>query len=55
MFDLPHVIDSIPEGNDGGRERTKEEYKELSKKPGLYLNRFIGTISPFSIIELIKK
>jgi len=42
-------------GTNGGRDCTKEEYKELSKKSGLYLNRFIGTISPFSIIELIKK
>lgn len=60
----------VPEGNDPspakfldlqmlqflpGCERTEKEYSDLFDKAGLVLTRIIPTISPFSIIEGVKK
>jgi len=37
----------------GGMERTQEEYTELASKCGLRLQRMVGTMSPYSILEMV--
>jgi hypothetical protein len=36
----------------GGMERTQEEYAALALKCGLRLQRVVGTMSPYSILEM---
>lgn len=60
----------VPEGNDphpaklldlemltspGGLERTADEYASLFDRAGFRLNRIVPTMSPFSVIEGVKK
>ncbi|MBP6872568.1 MAG: hypothetical protein KBC43_11220 [Bacteroidales bacterium] len=42
-------------GTDGGKERTREEFESLLDRSGFRLKRFIRTISPFFVLEAIKK
>lgn len=42
-------------GTDGGKERTGEEFEALLDSSGFRMTRIIRTISPFSVIEAIKK
>jgi hypothetical protein len=42
-------------GTEYGRERTGEEYKSIIEKSGFEINKIIPTISPFSLIECVKK
>lgn len=37
---------------DGGKERSIEEYKQLIHQAGLNLNRIVRTVAPFSVIEI---
>ena len=37
----------------GGMERTQEEYAALALKCGLRLQRVVGTMSPYSILEIV--
>ena len=39
-------------GRNEGKERTKEEFKEIIENSGLTLNRIIQTAAPFSVIEV---
>ena len=48
LYDIQMLV-----GRDGGKERTKEEFKEIIKKSDLKLNRIIQTAAPFSIIEIV--
>jgi SAM-dependent methyltransferase len=38
----------------GGKERTRQEYKELFARAGLKLNRIVPTESPYSVIEAVE-
>ena len=49
LFDIQMMI-----SQDGGKERTKEEYYQLIDQAGLNLKQIIKTVAPFSIIELTK-
>lgn len=42
-------------GTSGGKERTLEEFSDLFDRSGFQLTKFIRTISPFSVIEAVKK
>jgi len=63
MVILPDKINPFPKILDiqmlaavsGGRERTREEFAEILKKSNLRLKRFIPTIAPLFIIEVVKK
>jgi len=41
-------------GSTDGRERTRNEYKNLLQKSGFRFRRVIATVAPFSIIEAVK-
>ncbi|MBU8893209.1 MAG: hypothetical protein KOO66_10550 [Bacteroidales bacterium] len=47
LYDIQMLV-----GRNEGKERTKEEFKELIKNSGLTLNRIIHTAAPFAIIEV---
>jgi len=49
LFDIQMMI-----SQDGGKERTKEEYYRLIDLAGLNLKQIIKTVAPFSIIEITK-
>lgn len=49
LYDIQMLV-----GRSEGKERTVQEYEVISKKAGLKINRIKQTVSPFSIIELIK-
>lgn len=49
LYDIQMLV-----GRDGGKERTKEEFKEIVALSGLKLNRFVQTAAPFFIIEIKK-
>ncbi len=49
LYDLQMLV-----GRNGGKERTKKEFKEILWKAELKLNRIIQTAAPFSILELKK-
>jgi len=49
LFDIQMMV-----SQDGGKERTKEEYNQLINKAGLKLNKMVRTVAPFSIIEITK-
>ena len=42
-------------GTPDGRERTLDEYKNIIDKSDFVVNKIIPTISPFSLIECVKK
>lgn len=48
LFDIEMLISL-----EGGKERTKEEFKKMVSQSGLRINRIIQTAAPFSIIEII--
>lgn len=50
MFDLQMLI-----GTENGKERTKNEFKSIIEASGFRLNRVIRTVSPFCIVEGVKK
>ncbi len=50
LFDLQMLI-----GTNGGKERTQKEFETLLGKSGFGLKRVIPTVSPFSIVEAIKR
>jgi hypothetical protein len=50
IFDLQMLI-----GTMGGKERTRQEFELLLKQSGFKLNRVLSTVSPFSILEGIKR
>lgn len=41
--------------SDSGRERTRNEYRELFDQAGLQLKRHIRTVAPLDILEVIRK
>ena len=60
----------VPEGHDasfsklldlnmlvmnGGRERTKAEFRELFDAAGLRMTRVMPTLSPLSVVEAVRK
>ncbi len=47
LYDIQMLV-----GRNGGKERTREEFKVIIEDSGLKLDRIIQTASPFSIIEL---
>ncbi|MFP4023399.1 MAG: methyltransferase [Thiohalospira sp.] len=47
LFDIQMMV-----SQDGGKERTKEEYNQIINQAGLKLNRIIKTVAPFSLIEI---
>ncbi len=49
LYDIQMLV-----SQNGGKERTREEFKEIIKQSGLKLNRIIQTAAPFSIIEVKK-
>ncbi len=49
LFDIQMMV-----SQDGGKERTKEEYNQIINQAGLHLNRIIATVAPFSLIEITK-
>lgn len=49
LYDIQMLV-----GRNGGKERTKQEFKEIISQSGLKLNRIVQTAAPFSIIELKK-
>lgn len=50
MFDLQMLI-----GTENGKERTKDEFRHIFEASGFRLNQIIKTVSPFCIIEGVKK
>ena len=50
MLDLQMLI-----GTENGRERTEAEFSRLFEAAGFRLNRVVKTVSPFCVIEGIKK
>jgi len=53
---IPKILDiQMLAAVSGGKERTKEEFYELITRSGLRLKRFIPTIAPLVIIEVVKK
>ncbi len=50
MFDLQMLI-----GTENGKERTKNEFRSIFETAGFRLNRVIKTVSPFCIVEGVKK
>lgn len=49
LYDIQMLV-----SRQGGKERTKENFKELISKSDLKLNKVIQTAAPFSIIEITK-
>lgn len=49
LYDIQMLV-----GRNGGKERTREEFKEIVENAGLKLNKIIETAAPFSIIEIKK-
>lgn len=49
LFDIQMMV-----SQDGGKERSIEEYKQLIHQTGLKLNRIVRTVAPFSVIEITK-
>jgi O-methyltransferase domain/Dimerisation domain len=52
----PHLskeLDMIMMAIPGGMERTQEEYAALASKCGLRLKLMVGTMSPYSILEMV--
>ncbi|MCB2208092.1 MAG: hypothetical protein KQH67_07315 [Bacteroidetes bacterium] len=49
MFDLQMLI-----GTENGKERTKNEFRNIFEAAGFRLNRVIKTVSPFCIVEGVK-
>lgn len=49
LYDIQMLV-----SRNGGKERTREEFKEIIKQSGLKLNRIVQTAAPFSIIEVKK-
>lgn len=47
LYDIQMLV-----GRNGGKERTKEEFKEIISNAGLKLKRIIQTAAPFFILEL---
>lgn len=48
LYDIQMLV-----GRNEGKERTKEEFKDIIEKSGLKLNKIIETAAPFSIIEIL--
>jgi hypothetical protein len=42
-------------GTEGGKERTREEFRQLLEQSGFEINKIIRTVAPFSVIEAGKK
>jgi len=42
-------------GTEGGKERTREEFTALLGRSGFHLSKIIPTITPFSVLEAVKK
>ena len=42
-------------GTEGGRERTREEFRMLLEQSGIEIKKIIRTVAPFWVIEVIKK
>jgi hypothetical protein len=42
-------------GTEGGKERTREQFKALLEGSGFKLKRIIRTVAPFSIVEAVKQ
>jgi len=63
MVVIPGKINPIPKILDiqmlaavsGGKERTKEEFDDILRKSDLRIKRFIPTIAPLFIIEVVKR
>ncbi len=49
LYDIQMLV-----SRQGGKERTKEDFKELISKANLRINKIIQTAAPFSIIEITK-
>ena len=49
LYDIQMLV-----GRNEGKERTREEFKEIIKQSGLKLNRIVQTAAPFSVIEIKK-
>ena len=49
LYDIQMLV-----ARNGGKERTKEEFKEIIKKADLKLHKITQTAAPFSIIEIKK-
>ncbi|HAF28761.1 MAG TPA: methyltransferase [Bacteroidales bacterium] len=47
LYDIQMLV-----GRNGGKERTKEEFKMIIEQSGLKLNKIIKTAAPFCILEL---
>jgi phospholipid N-methyltransferase len=47
LYDIQMLV-----GRNGGKERTKEEFKTIINQSGLSLNKIIQTAAPFNIIEI---
>ena len=47
LYDIQMLV-----GRNGGKERTKEEFKDIVTKSGLKINKIVQTAAPFSIIEV---
>ncbi|MEI6456878.1 MAG: methyltransferase, partial [bacterium] len=53
---LPKLLDlQMLASFEGGKERTKEEFTRIISEAGLTVKRFIPTIAPLFIIEVVKK
>jgi len=50
LYDIQMLV-----SRNGGKERTKDEFKKITENTGLKINRIIQTAAPFSIIEINKK
>ncbi|MFO7842331.1 MAG: methyltransferase [Bacteroidales bacterium] len=49
LFDIQMMV-----SQDGGKERTKEEYNQIANNAGLKINQMVQTVAPFSLIEITK-
>jgi ubiquinone/menaquinone biosynthesis C-methylase UbiE len=49
LFDIQMMV-----SQDGGKERTIEEYNRLIHQAGLKIHRIIQTVAPFSLIEITR-
>jgi len=49
LFDIQMMV-----SQDGGKERTKEEYSRIVNNAGLKINQIVQTVAPFSLIEITK-
>lgn len=47
LYDIQMLV-----GRNGGKERTKEEFRKIIIEAGLNVNRIVRTAAPFSVIEL---